>query len=68
MTTHFQPKGGMCGGCTRAHKDCSYLPFQYMPRLAQYTEGEDTRVIVRCTEFKNKPEPRLSTLGMLLTG
>ncbi len=68
MATYFQPKGGMCGGCTRAHKDCSHFPFKYMPRLTQYAEGEDTHVIVRCTEYKIRPEPRLSTLGILLTG
>lgn len=44
--TH-QPKGGMCCACQHARRDCSALPFKYMPSIKHYT----STIIVRCTDF-----------------
>lgn len=41
----FQPKGGMCAGCTRAYLDCSGLPFDTMPTIGR----DGPRRIVKCT-------------------
>ena len=48
MTHH--PKGGMCCACQHALRDCSTLPFKYMPPIQHGT----TTVIVRCTDFKRQ--------------
>lgn len=45
---HYIPKGGMCGNCVHAERDCSHLPFSTMPVISTPTQGLS---IVRCAEY-----------------
>jgi hypothetical protein len=47
---NHQPKGGMCGTCVHALRNCSHLPFNTMPPLTRDAQT----VIVRCTEFERR--------------
>jgi len=51
--SRHQPKGGMCGSCTKALKDCSSLHFESMPVIAKSGDA----VIVRCTEHRKIKSP-----------
>lgn len=48
----YQPKGGMCAGCVRAHMDCSHLPFSDMPPICK--PDAQGVVVVRCTHYENR--------------
>jgi len=49
----YQPKGGMCGSCTKALSNCSSLHFESMPVIAKSGDA----VIVRCTEYRKIKSP-----------
>lgn len=52
MKPTHRPKGSMCTACTHNSRDCSGLDFRSMPVM--YREDKD--IIVRCTEFEQKPQ------------
>lgn len=50
----YQPKGGMCRSCKYANRNCSYLDFSSMPRIAK----QGVAVIVKCTAYEPKGEKK----------
>lgn len=43
----YQPKGGMCGSCTKALSNCSNLHFESMPVI----EKTNDALIVKCHDY-----------------
>jgi hypothetical protein len=44
--TSYTPKGSMCMSCQHAQRDCSALPFAFMPVITRHGDV----AVVRCTE------------------
>ena len=47
---HF-PNGEMCMRCTKANELCCELPFERMPVIERYADGD---VMVRCTSYNKR--------------
>lgn len=47
---HF-PNGDMCQKCIHLSEDCSKLPFDKMPVIERYTDGD---TMVKCTKYEKK--------------
>jgi hypothetical protein len=45
----YQPKGGMCASCAKAHDDCSGFDFSAM-KVIDFCSGGKIK-IVRCNHF-----------------
>jgi len=49
MQSEYQPKGGMCAGCTHKAADCSGMEFKSMPVIGRW----DGVLIVRCVAYES---------------
>ena len=53
MTHH--PKGSMCMYCGNYDRDkCANLPFDTMPVIDRYHNGQQLILVVKCVEYKRE--------------